>query len=79
MFAQITRYPIADREAGALKRLRRIIDARNARKPFGAENLIPYHQGDPRGCALYILSESMIPGGIAEADSNYNRGVAVCA
>lgn len=76
---KMRRYPIADREAGALRRLRVIVDARNARKPFGSENLVPYHQSDPRGCALYILRESDIPGGAQEADTNYTRGLAVCA
>jgi hypothetical protein len=74
-----TRRPIADREAGALRRAKAIVDARNARKPFGAENLHFYHQTDPRGCALYVLRESDIPGGTAEAETNYTRGLAVCA
>ncbi len=39
-------YRIADREAGALRRLQQIM----ANHPA----LWFYHQGDPRGCALYI-------------------------
>ncbi len=74
-----TRYAIADREAGALRRLKAIVDARNLRRSFGAENLVAYHQADPRGCMVYILHESDIPGGKAEAETNYTRGLAVCA
>lgn len=73
------RYAIADREAGALRRLKQICEDRNARKPFGAENVVPYHQEDCRGCMVYILRESDIPGGAKEAASNYTRGLAVCA
>lgn len=55
------RYPIADREAGALKRLKAIVDARNLRATTDneADNfVIPYHQTDPRGCALYLVKRS---------------------
>jgi hypothetical protein len=63
------RFPIADREAGALKRLAKII----AKYP----NLQPYVQGDSRrGAALYILRPGDVPEG-AEPDSYYNRGIAV--
>lgn len=48
--------PIADREAGALKRLAAIM----AKHPA----LWSYHQGDPRGCALYVgKREDMRPTG----------------
>lgn len=62
------RYPIADKETGARKRLATIM----ARYP----ELTAYIQGDPRGCALYILTASQLDSehGI---DSIYNRGVAV--
>lgn len=55
------RYRIADREAGALKRLARIVAARNARAYVDGQCVNPvaaYHQGDCRGCALYIVSTS---------------------
>jgi hypothetical protein len=55
------RHPIADREAGALRRLSRIM----ANYP----TLSAYVQGDPRGAALYV--------GEQLTDSNYNRGIAV--
>ena len=35
-----------------------------------------YVQGDPRGCALYILRPGDIPDG-STADSCYTRGIAV--
>lgn len=61
---------VADREAGALKRLAAIM----ARYP-GFE---AYVQGDPRGCALYILT----PGQMASREpgwleANYSQGIAV--
>lgn len=69
------RWPIADKETGARKRLATIM----ARYP----GLMAYVQGDPRGCALYILTaEQLKLGGNAATgghsiDSIYNRGVAV--
>lgn len=62
------RWPIADRENGARKRLVKIM----ARYP----DLSPYIQGDPRGASLYILRASDIPAG-ESADAFYTRGVAV--
>lgn len=53
--------PIPDREAGALKRVKRVCDE------LGAHY---YHQTDPRGCALYVSKEPL-------TDSDYNRGVAI--
>ncbi len=44
---------VADREAGALRRLARILTA--------YPDLIPYHQTDPRGCALYLVRKSDLP------------------
>ena len=59
-------YP--DKEKGALNRLAAIM----ARYPA----LRSYVQGDPRGCALYILRPGDVPEG--ESDSAYyNRGIAV--
>lgn len=58
----ITRRRIPDREAGALRRVADVCQ-RNG--------LHFYHQGDPRGCALYVSNEPM-------PDHNYTRGVACC-
>jgi hypothetical protein len=62
------RWPVADREAGALKRLAAIM----ARYP----SLTSYVQSDPRGCALYILRPGDVPAG-EKAESYYSRGLAV--
>ena len=65
---QTHRHRIADREAGAKKRLAKIM----ARYPA----MSSYIQGDPRGAALYILR----PGDVREGqsiDSCYSNGVAV--
>ena len=76
------RYPIADREAGALKRLAAIVGLRNNRNRQAVGNftqdLHAYHQTDPRGCALYLVTRSDIPDG-SSIDSIYTRGLAVCA
>ena len=52
----------ADREAGALRRIEAIC------KRAGAHF---YHQGDPRGCALYVSAEPI-------TDQTYHLAVAVC-
>ena len=77
-------YPIADREAGARRRLAAIVKARNLRESpteFMQANaqdwVIPYVQGDPRGCSLYLLKRSDIRPG-EDIGSIYNRGIAVC-
>lgn len=57
---------IADREKGALKRLGKLMESH--------PELIAYHQGDPRGCALYILRKTDIREG-EQIDSIYSRGV----
>jgi hypothetical protein len=62
-------YVVADREAGAMKRLGKIM----ANYP----ELSFYVQGDPRGAALYILRPGDVPKG-ESADSYYSRGVVVC-
>ena len=63
------RYRIPNREAGALRRLWGILD----RYP----RLSYYHQGDPRGCALYIYNVDAM--GDRDQESNYSSvGVAIC-
>ena len=59
----VTRTRIADREAGALRRVKAICQA---------HGLHYYHQTDPRGCALYVSREPL-------PDHNYTHGVACCA
>ena len=60
---------VADRETGALKRLKAIMAAHPA--------LQSYVQGDPRGAPLYILRAGDVPEG-QSADAYYSRGVVVC-
>lgn len=62
------RTKIADRETGARRRLAAIM----SRYP----DLTPYVQGDPRGCALYILRPNDVPAG-KDADAYYSRGIPV--
>lgn len=54
------RYRIADKEAGALRRIAAICKRLNA---------YWYHQTDPRGCALYVSAEPI-------KDNDYTRGIA---
>lgn len=78
------RYPIADRETGARKRLARIVDQCNKARitHMTGDKMTPqdglrfYVQGDPRGAALYILRPGDIPEG-QTADSCYSRGICV--
>ncbi len=59
----VSRTRIADREAGALRRIKAVCE-RNG--------LNYYHQTDPRGCALYVSNQPF-------ADFNYSSvGVACC-
>ena len=71
-------YAMADREAGAMKRLAKIIEARNNREwhPIMPEAVSSYIQGDCRGAALYILRPGDVPQG-KSADSYYSRGICV--
>lgn len=62
------RYPVADRERGALRRLAAIM----ANHP----DYVAYHQTDPRGCALHIVAKADIPAD-SSIDRVYNRGLAV--
>lgn len=80
------RSPVADREAGALRRLASIIKARNDRMPALSVVMLPdraapnvlttYIQTDPRGAALYILRPGDVPAGTS-VESCYTRGVCV--
>lgn len=68
----------SDREAGALKRAVKIADARGFKV---------YHQGDPRGCALYLYRQvdldamgKRMGDRMIHIDCCYNSvGTAVCA
>jgi hypothetical protein len=57
----------SDRETGAVKRAQAIA---------ARYGLTAYHQGDPRGCALYLVRPDDVPAG-ADIDGYYSRGVAV--
>lgn len=71
------RYPVADRETGALNRLAKIVRRVNAGRFANQEGALQsYVQGDPRGAALYILRPGDVPEGCA-AESYYSRGVCV--
>lgn len=61
-------HAVADREAGALKRL----EAYQTKYP----TLNFYVQGDPRGCALYAVENNLVPTG-ERIDSYYSRGIAI--
>lgn len=73
-------YPIPDREKGALKRGNAIVNARNKRKTPSQSRVVFYHQGDPRGCAVYIVPASELEAGNPDSiHSLYTRGIAVCS
>jgi hypothetical protein len=57
-----------DREAGALKRAAAIAEA---------HGLTIYHQGDPRGCCLYLIRPGDVPEG-KDVGSCYSDGIAIC-
>ena len=66
------RFPIADRETGARKRLAILL----AKYP----TLHAYVQTDPRDAALYLLTAEQVAwngGTIEQLDSIYSRGIAV--
>ena len=58
----------SDRETGALNRAKSIV---------AEHGLTVYYQGDPRGCALWVIRPGDIPAG-ETVDSFYTNGVAVC-
>jgi hypothetical protein len=78
------RFPVADREKGALKRLAAILGQRNGRPGIvnGRLNAAPagkleaYIQTDPRGAALYIIRPGDVPAG-EDVSAYYSRGVVV--
>ena len=61
---------VADREAGALKRLGRIMQSH--------PEYVAYHQGDPRGCALYVVPKSELERTGMPVNAIYSNGIAVC-
>jgi hypothetical protein len=73
-------YAIPDREKGAEKRLAAIVKARNERQTTLDDShpckVFAYVQGDPRGCALYLITRAQL--GDNDIGSVYNRGVAIC-
>lgn len=60
--------PCRDMEKSHLSRLARVMEGKAVRA---------YVQGDPRGCALYILRPNDVPQG-ADVHAYYSRGIAVC-
>lgn len=80
-----SRSRIADREAGALRRLQKIMRDVNERRFVGdgastldshCDDLSAYVQTDPRGAGLYILRPGDVPEGLS-VESCYTRGVCV--
>lgn len=67
---------VPDLETPALKRIEKIVTARNARFP-DRPALRFYHQRDPRGCAVYLVPADVIPEGKSIA-AYYSRGLAIC-
>ncbi len=78
------RYLVADREAGALRRLAVIVAARNARvapRRSSARFVFAYHQGDCRGCMLYLVTRGQLMDSgdkVLPVEQYYTRGLAVC-
>ena len=72
-------YRVADREAGAKKRLAAILARRNENILFDSawpRKVSAYIQTDPRGAALYILRPGDVPAG-ADVSAYYTRGICV--
>ena len=61
--------PVADREAGAKRRLAKLIE------PY-AETCAAYIQTDPRGAALYLYDPRKYTA--QEIDSNYSSSTCIC-
>jgi len=72
----------SDREGGALRRAANIVASRNGvRRPdLAAGELMPlniFHQGDPRGCSLYLYRDCDLDG--MDVDCCYDsRGTHCC-
>jgi hypothetical protein len=66
--------PVADREAGAVRRLRAIMHEHRRRAMY--QPLDYYIQGDPRGAALYIIRPGDVPDG-RDVNGYYTRGICV--
>ena len=62
------RTPCRDMEKANLARLARVMEGKSVRS---------FVQGDPRGCALYILRQQDVPQG-ADVNAYYSRGIPVC-
>ena len=62
------RYPYPDKEKGALRRLAEILQGKG---------VTHYQQGDPRGCALYLIRPQDVPTG-ESVHCYYSRGIALC-
>ena len=58
----------ADRETGALRRAKTICERHGCTL---------YHQGDPRGCVLWVIRPGDVRQG-ADVGSCYTNGVAIC-
>lgn len=63
------RYPVRDMEAAALRRVAAIAAAH--------PGISFYHQGDPRGCALYLIRPGDVPAG-EDVNAYYSRGISLC-
>jgi predicted DNA-binding transcriptional regulator YafY len=63
------REPVRDMERAAMRRIDSIVTP----KP----GLSFYYQGDPRGCALYVLRAGDVPAG-EDVNAYYSRGIPVC-
>lgn len=63
------REPCRDTEKAARKRIDSVLS--------GKSGLSAFIQGDPRGCALYILRDGDIPEGAGPC-AYYSRGIPVC-
>ena len=61
--------PCRDMEGAALRRIGGIFG--------GKPGLSFYHQGDPRGCALYVIRPNDVPAG-GDVNAYYSRGIPVC-
>lgn len=66
---EVRRTRIPDREAGAQRRLDKIMQQH--------PEFVAYHQGDCRGASLYIVRRSDLNG--SDIHANYTKGVAVFA